>query len=123
MQCRRKNVAIASQCKGATFNLTGENGTECIEKVETFKYLGRILDRLDDDWNAVLQNFGKAFRVWNRLGKLLRREGADPRVSVVFYWVVVQTVLLFRSETWVLSDAMSRKLEGVHMGSLMQITG
>ena len=44
-----KDVAIASRCEGAAFSLTGEDDSECIEGVETFKYLGRILDRSVDD--------------------------------------------------------------------------
>ena len=47
-----------------------------IEGVENFKYLARILERSDNDWQAVVQNVGKACRIWNRLGKLLYREGA-----------------------------------------------
>ena len=69
----------------ARFSLAGEDDVECIEGVETFKYLGRILDRSDDNWLAVLQNVSKVRRVWNRLGELLQREGAEPRVSAVFY--------------------------------------
>ena len=80
------------------------------------------MDWSDDDWPAVLWNVGKARRVWNRLGKLLRLEGAKPRVFAMFYQAVVQSVLLFGAETWVLSDAMSRKLEGVRVGFLRQIT-
>ena len=57
------------------------------------------------------------------MGKLLRREGAEPQVSAMFYRALVQTVLLFGAETWVLSEAVSRKLEGVHVGFLRQITG
>ena len=68
---------------------------EYIEGVQAFKYLEWILDRSEDDWPEVLWNFGKDHRVWNRLGKLLRTEGAEPRVSVMFYRAVVQTVLLF----------------------------
>ena len=41
----------------------------------------------------------------------------------MFYRAMVQVVLLFGSETWVLLEAMSRKLEGVHMGLLRKITG
>ena len=41
----------------------------------------------------------------------------------MFYQAVVQVVLLFGSETWVLLSAMSRKLEGVHMGFLRQVMG
>ena len=75
MHWRRKDVAIASRCERATLSLTGEDDAECIEGVDTFKYLGRILDRSDDNWPVVLQNFGKARRVWIRLGKLLQGEG------------------------------------------------
>ena len=46
---------------------------DCIKGVGYFKYLGRILDRYDDICPEVLWNISKAHRVWNRLGKLLRR--------------------------------------------------
>ena len=96
---------------------------DCIEGVETFKYLGRILERSYDDWPKVLQNVGKAHRVWSCLGKLLRREGAEPQVSAMFYREVVQAVIIFGAETWVLSELMSRNLEGVHVGFLRKIIG
>ena len=37
--------------------------------------------------------------VWGRLGELLRREGADPKVAEIFYRAVIQAVLLFGAET------------------------
>ena len=76
------------------------------------------MDRSDDNWLAVLRNVGKARRVWRRLGKLLRREGADPRVSAMFYREVVQAVLLFGAENWILLVAMFRKMEGANVGFL-----
>ena len=85
MQWQRKDVTITGRCEGETFSLTGEDYAECIEGVENFKYLGRILYRSDYDWTVVLRNVGKAYRVWRRLGKLLRREGAEPRVSAMFH--------------------------------------
>ena len=45
-----------------------------------FKYLGQNLDQMDDDWPAVSQKIMWARSVWGRLGKLLRREGAEPKV-------------------------------------------
>ena len=62
---------------------------ECIEQVETFKYPGRMLDWSGDNWLAVHQNFGKAHRVWIQLGKLIRRDRAEPQVSAMFYQVVI----------------------------------
>ena len=35
--------------------------------------------------------------VLGRLGKLIRQEGAEPRVSEIFYRVLVQVILLYGS--------------------------
>ena len=41
----------------------------------------------------------------------------------MFYRALVQAVLLFGYETWVISEAMEKKVEGIHMGFLRHITG
>ena len=61
--------------------------------------------------------------MWGRLGELLQREGVDPAVSEKSYRAVVQAVLLFGAETWVLLEPMAQKLEGVHVGFLRKVTG
>ena len=55
MRWRRRDVAIASQCIEVIFSLTGEEGAEFIKGVDLFKYLGRPLDRSDDNWLAFLR--------------------------------------------------------------------
>ena len=42
---------------------------------------------------------------------------------IYFYRTVVQTVLLFGAETWVLLATMTKNTEGVHMGFLRKVTG
>ena len=54
--------------------------------------------------------------MWGRLRKFLRREGAEPAVSAKLYCTVVQAVLLFGAETWVLLAPMENRLEGAHVG-------
>ena len=44
---------------------------------------------------------------------MIRREVVEPRVSAVFYWEVIQEVLRFGVETWILLKVMYQKLEGV----------
>ena len=44
-------------------------------------------------------------------------------MSEIFYRSVVQAVLLFGEETWVLLAEMYRKLEGVHVCFFRQVTG
>ena len=60
----------------------------------------------------------RARSVWGRLGTLICPEGAEPRVAEMFYRAVVQAVLLYRLDTWVLSAEMGRKLEGTNTGFL-----
>ena len=93
------------------------------EGVEIFKYLGRTLDQTDDDWPAVRQNIMHARLVRGRLGTLLRREGAEPKVSAMFYRVVAQAALIFGSDTWLFWAEMKRKVEEKHTCFLRHITG
>ena len=53
---------------------------------------------------------------------MLRREGEDPFVLGIFYHEVVQAMLIFGAETWVLTAEISQKLKGVHLGFLRQVT-
>ena len=45
---------------------------------------------------------------------MIRREGAETRVSEIFYRALVQAILLYGLETWVLLEEMDRKVEGIH---------
>ena len=81
-----------------------------IQSVPRFKYLGRFLTEGDDDWLAVAGNLAKAQKSWGRLQGILRREGATKRVSGKIFKAVVQQVLLFGAETWVVSLMMERAL-------------
>ena len=94
-----------------------------IETVKEFKYLGRILNDEDDDSAAVDQNLQRARCVWARFGKVLCRTGANPKQMAAFYKAVVQSVLLFGSETWVLTVGMKTKLASFHSRCARFITG
>ena len=96
---------------------------ECFEGVDSFNYLGRVLHQTENDWPEVLRNIRRARQVWGRLGKLLRREGAELIISAKFYRAVVQAVLPFGEKTWVMLAVMLSKIEGVHVGFLQQVTG
>ena len=94
-----------------------------MENVPTFQYRGRTLDQTDDDCPAVRQNIMRSRSVWGRLGKLLLREGAEKKLLESFYRAVVQAILLYGSETWVLLESMANRIEGTHVEFLRMITG
>ena len=90
-------MAIADRCSEETFILTWEEETECNDGVEVFKYLRRLLERLDNDWSAVLQNIRKARQLWGSLEKMLQKEGGEPAILEKFYCAVIYAVFLFEA--------------------------
>ena len=65
----------------------------------------------------------KTRKSWGRLQGILRREGATPRISGNFFKAVVQQVLLFGAETWVVTPKMEWALRRFLYGAVMQLTG
>ena len=77
----------------------------------------------DDNWPAVAGNLSKARKSWGRMQGILRREGATPRISGNFFKAVVQQVLLFGAETWVVTQKMERVLSALLHGAARRLTG
>ena len=94
-----------------------------LETVATFKYLGQVMTVGDGNWTAVAGDLVKARKSWVRLSRILIREGADKRVLGNFFKAVVQAVLLFGAETWVLAPRIERALGGFMHGAACSITG
>jgi hypothetical protein len=94
-----------------------------LERVEVFKYLGRLLAYDNNDAQAVRGNLKKARGVWARLSHTIRAENASPRACGIFYKATVQSILLFGSETWNLSPVSLRCLEGFHLRAAWRMAG
>jgi hypothetical protein len=94
-----------------------------IKNVPEFKYLGRMVEKGDDDWPAVNRNLKRARMAWGRLSRILSKEGTCSKSMASVYKAVVQAVLLYGSESWVLSLAMEKKLETFHRSCARFITG
>ena len=103
---------MEARCGEMEFSLDGEEEDERVENVPTFRYLGIPLDQTDYEWMDVRRNIIS-----------LRREGAETKVSEIFYRLVVQAILLYRFERWVLLDSMAKRVEGTHTEFLRLITG
>jgi hypothetical protein len=102
-----------------TFIAYGEE----LEKVEVFKYLGRLLAYNNNATQAVRNNLKKAQGIWARLSRMIRAENASPRVCGVFYKATVQSILLFGSKTWNLSPVGLKSLEGFHIRASWRLAG
>ena len=92
-----------------------EYGTTLME-VSSFRYLGLTLPSTDDDWTAVEWNLWRTRVKWGRLANILGREGADKTTLGRLYVSVLHTVILFGSETWVLTLPLEKASRGFTTG-------
>jgi hypothetical protein len=88
---------------------------DVLEKVEVYRYLGRLLLQDDNDVQAVRSQLCKVQGTWARVGQILHKENAPPRTSAKFYQAIMQSVLLYGSKMWVLSKAVMARLDGFHI--------
>ena len=70
-----------------------------LSQVTSFKYLGRVLAAEGNNWAEVVRNLRYARQKWEQLTDVLIREGADAQTLGHIYLAVVQSVLIYGSET------------------------
>ena len=93
-----------------------------IEIVREFKYLGRIINEKNEDDTAIKKNLEKAQSIWRRLSKLLSREGANPPIMARIYRTVVESILLYGSESWEYNKKQIKMLENFNKRCARTIT-
>ena len=93
-----------------------------ISNVNVFKYLGHWLSKDDNDLTAVRANIKKAHAQWSKFSRILSREGAKLKTMGIFYRTIVQAVLLFDSETWVLTQRQEGLVRSFHNQCARSIT-
>ena len=96
------------------FRWTISVNADPLEPATAFPYLGFTVAFNNSNWAAVYQNIRKARNWWDMVEKLLKSTGATVRVQVIIYKALVQTVLLYGKESWVVTGAMLKLLEGFH---------
>ena len=107
----------------AALTVTFAVGGNDIERVSEFRYLGRVLSETDDDSCALHRQLARARAKWGRLASVLRSQGVEPRAMGYFYKAIIQAVLLYGSETWVVTDCNLRQLRSFHARVARYLTG
>ena len=68
----------------------------------------------NNDWCTVKNNLTKARKRWPCVKKNLARVGARCKIMGYFNKAIVQSVLLYGSDTWVITDNILNKLRMFH---------
>ena len=71
--------------------------------VTSFKYLGRVISATDEHWPSVVITLDWVNTVWRRMSRIISREVATHQVSGFFFKDMIQAVMLFGVETWVIT--------------------
>lgn len=120
---RRQKQAVAAEHEEIKANVVFTVDGKPIEIVEEFKYLGRVVTSQDRDEPAVMRNLARAREKWASMRRFLIQDKVDPKTMAVFYRTVVLYVLLYGSETWVLTSDLMRQLRSFHRRCCRGLTG
>ena len=115
-EVRRKNRQDTAKARKTAEQTVFYVGGVAIKNVKEFKYLGRVVTNDDNDEAVVMNNLKCARQKWAQIGKVLVKHGArsNPKVMAAFYKTIVQSVLLYGSESWVLTRQLEGRLESFH---------
>ena len=86
-------------------------------------YLGRTITYNNSDWEALYINLRKSQRRWGVVEKVLGKMGEPIKLRAIMYKALFQEMLLYGSESWVVTDAMMTVLEGFHHRIARRIAG
>jgi hypothetical protein len=98
--------------KAKQVTIVTDNNT--IPQVPTFCYLGQVLAANNSDWPAIYKNLKKVLVQWGLLSQPLIQTSVSPRYQGYFYKAVVQSVLLYSSESWTVTPQMIAVLRRFH---------
>jgi hypothetical protein len=118
----RKRQARAMVATGLLPAPTFYVGDHALERVTKFTYLGRILSQDDHDLSASVRNIQRAKTKWSAISRVPKREGASKKSFARFYLVIASTILLYGSDTWVVTRRMEELLTSFHNRCLRHIT-
>ena len=91
--------------------------------VLSFKYLWWFLLASENDWLVVIQNLWRAHQTWERMPRLLGREGADAQTLGIVKTMLVQSVLLYGSKKWFMYPPIGKNLGGFHYQVIPRLMG
>ena len=69
----------------------------------SLKYIGWVILDTDNNWPAVVRTLDQVKMVCRRMLHILSREEATPRLSGLNFKAVIQAVIIFGTETWVIT--------------------
>ena len=74
---RLRNMELDHRSGDMEFSLYSKDGYALVEVLDQLNCPGITLDQSNNNCPEILWNIRRAWKVWDHLGKILKREGAD----------------------------------------------
>ena len=91
-----------------------KDNLEPLDSAATFPYLGCTIVYNNSDWAALYHNVRKYQRRWGMVSSVMVKAVAAVQSQEMMYTAVVQTGMLYNSDSWVITDTMMKLLEVLH---------
>lgn len=99
------------------------NDTE-IERTNVFKYLGVLIERTGNDETEIGNRIDKTAKLFYSLNSnFLQRREVSKKTKMVIYKVIYRPILMFGSETWVLTRGQRSRVQAAEMRYLRKVKG
>ena len=82
--------------------------------MDSSPYLGRTITYNNINWSALYHNLEKARRRWGMVLRVLEKTGEAVIDREIMYKAVVQTMMLYGRESWVIVYKIMKVLEGFY---------
>ena len=100
-----------------------DNKGNLLKQVETFRYLGAVINAKGGCEEEVRQRIKSAWMKWKDLSGVLCDKKMPVRIKGKVYKTVIRPVLLYGAETWALKRREEEMLERTEMRMLRWILG
>ena len=94
--------------------MTISANAEKLEPAAACPYLCHTVEFNNSNWAVLQRNLQKAWCWWGMVAKVLTRTGVTVQAQSMLYKAVVKTVLLYRTESWMVMRTMLKVMERIH---------
>ena len=116
--CQRKDSEEVSPNKFKHLQVEGGE----IEEVNSFCYLGEVLDTSQGAESAVKYRIFTAWKNWKELASLLVNKNIPLLRRIDLYCACIRSAMLYGSETWALTEGLEKRLEANELRMLRSMT-
>lgn len=105
-------------------NMNIELNNEKIEQVNTYKYLGVTIDREGNMKEEIDERISNAARLYHNLSHtFIGKKEISRKTKMTVYKTVFRPILIYGSESWILTNTMKSRIQAIDMKYLRRTKG